>query len=141
MYGSLMAGVQSRVAQTLHQQASLVGRGSIRGDLYDLGQYPGLVLNQQADYTLGHVFKLNKGPELLAFLDDYEGIIPGHPDQSEYYRATAPVLVNEEELTCWMYLYNQPVEGLTRIEGGDYLSYLQHNPVHQAFLQSLRANG
>lgn len=141
VYGSLMSGVQSRVAQTLHQQARLVGQGTIRGYLYDLGQYPGLVLHQQAGCVQGHVFRLHTASGLLAFLDEYEGIIPGHPEQSEYSRAMAPVLVNEEKLTCWMYLYNQSVAGLALIESGDYLSYLQNNPVHQAFLQSLRANG
>jgi gamma-glutamylcyclotransferase (GGCT)/AIG2-like uncharacterized protein YtfP len=141
VYGSLMAGVHSRVAQTFHAQAEWVGSGRVRGLLYDLGEYPGLVLHQEESYVQGQVFRILQTDILLPFLDEYEGLIPEHPAASEYRRELAAVQLSDQFIHCWMYLYNQATGALPLIESGNYLQYLETNPAHQAFLKSLRANG
>lgn len=141
VYGSLMAGVRSRVARTFHAQSELVGAGQIQGILYDLGQYPGLVLSTEERYVQGQVFQILNKDMLLPFLDEYEGLIPEQPELSEYRREIARVKISDQPYHCWMYLYNQPTDDLPPIDSGDYLRYLENNPDHLAFLRSLRANG
>lgn len=141
VYGSLMAGVRSRVAKTFHAQAEWVGVGRVKGRLYDLGEYPGLVLGNDESYVQGQVFRIFNKDILLPFLDEYEGLIPEHPAASEYRRELATVQLADHFINCWMYLYNQAITDLPLIESGNYLQYLEINPAHQAFLKSLRANG
>ncbi|HKK75083.1 MAG TPA: gamma-glutamylcyclotransferase family protein [Saprospiraceae bacterium] len=141
VYGSLMATVRSRVARTFHEQAEFVGAGQIQGILYDLGQYPGLILSAEEHYVQGHVFRLLNKDTLLPFLDEYEGLIPEQPELSEYRREIAQVKISDQPYHCWMYLYNQSTNDLPLIESGNYLHYLENNPTHLTFLRSLRANG
>lgn len=141
VYGSLMAGVRSRVAQTFHAQSEFVSTGQVRGRLYDLGQYPGLVLGRAENYVQGHIFRILNTEVLLPFLDEYEGLLPDDPAASEYRRQAAEVEAAARSYRCWMYLYNQVVDDLRLIESGDYLTYLETSPAHLEFLKSLRANG
>lgn len=53
-------------------------------------------------------------------LDEYEDVLPDSL-KSLYLRRVVPVLTEKNEfLSCWVYLYNQPAEGLPEITSGRF---------------------
>jgi gamma-glutamylcyclotransferase (GGCT)/AIG2-like uncharacterized protein YtfP len=86
-----------------------VGRGTIRGKLYDFGEYPGVVLDEKANERVdGEVFALPRDPDALARLDEYEEYRPHDPERSLFKRLkTTVTLLNGSRESCWVYVYNR----------------------------------
>jgi gamma-glutamylcyclotransferase (GGCT)/AIG2-like uncharacterized protein YtfP len=83
-------------------------RGTIRAHLYNLGAYPGVVLDDTAPEVSGEVF-LVPDDSTLAILDAYEDFRPNDPANSLFLRTKAVVtLDNGSAELCWVYVYNQP---------------------------------
>jgi len=97
-----------------------VGKGTVRGTLYDLGSYPGAVLNERGWGPIsGIVFRLPVGENILGRLDAYEEFDPQSPKRSLFIRRLHPVeLDNGRVLPCWIYEYNGRTEGIAIIESG-----------------------
>ena len=89
----------------------LFGPGTLRATLYDLGDYPGLVIHpNRPNIVHGTIFALPDDPEILSALDRYEDFRPSDPNNSLFVRAIHPVtLPDGATLDCWVYLYNQPL--------------------------------
>ena len=106
--------------------AEFVGAGRFQGCLYNVGSYPAAVYSDDpADTVHGEVYRLRKPAETLTALDRYEGCATDDPTPCEYRRASADVrLATGEVIPAQIYLYQWPVEGLTRIAEGDYLEWL-----------------
>ncbi len=85
-----------------------IGNGTIRGKLYDLGDYPAVVVEQNTRNKVeGSVFALPDDPQTLAKLDEYEEFRPSDPRNSLFVRAKRTVtLANGRRRRCWVYLYN-----------------------------------
>jgi gamma-glutamylcyclotransferase (GGCT)/AIG2-like uncharacterized protein YtfP len=96
-----------------------VGKGSVQGVLYDLGDYPGAVFDtQKRDRIPGRVLRLPEDPEVLRELDEYEGYMPSNPKKSLFVRELRPVkLANGPVLRCWAYAYNRPLRAAPVIPG------------------------
>ena len=90
-----------------------LGPGTIRGRLYDFGDYPGVILDDSSsELVKGQVFGLPPDPDVLARLDEYEEYRPGDPERSLFdRRRTQVTLPNGSRRLCWVYVYNQ---GITR---------------------------
>jgi gamma-glutamylcyclotransferase (GGCT)/AIG2-like uncharacterized protein YtfP len=90
--------------------AHVVGRGSVRGALYDLGEYPGLVDSADDERVPGTVLKLTDAAALTR-LDAHEGVGEGL-----YVRRRMSVrLADGDEIQAWVYLYARPIDGRPRI--------------------------
>jgi gamma-glutamylcyclotransferase (GGCT)/AIG2-like uncharacterized protein YtfP len=138
VYGSLMGGVQSPIAKYLKSNSDFLGEGLVRGQLLDLGYYPGLVAEENSEQMVtGHVFQLRKAQEMLVKLDYYENVGPSFPRPNQYRRSLLPVFLNQEKINCWAYLYNLPIAGIPLIESGNYLEYFKQNEAYQRFVASL----
>jgi gamma-glutamylcyclotransferase (GGCT)/AIG2-like uncharacterized protein YtfP len=98
-----------------------VGKGQVRGRLYDLGEYPGAILDASAATVIsGEVFAL-PGASILATLDSYEGFNPTRPKHSLFLRKRYPVLLSDgRELECWVYVYNRDPGSAPLVADGDY---------------------
>jgi gamma-glutamylcyclotransferase (GGCT)/AIG2-like uncharacterized protein YtfP len=84
---------------------------TVRGHLHDLGEYPGLVLDDSPDAPLvpGDVFLVADG-KTLAAIDEYEGFRAGKPETSIFQRThVAVILPDGGQRTCWVYVYNGEV--------------------------------
>ena len=84
-----------------------VGTTKVRGLLYAVDWYPGLVVTPDAGWVVGELWQLHD-VDVLATLDAYEG--------EEFRRET---------LACcgaWAYLYDGPTEGLVLVASGDWLA-------------------
>src|SRR4030095_528785 len=97
-----------------------VGAASVAGRLYDLGDYPGAVLDPNCDAKIiGEVFELPDDDAALAALDAYEGIDPRDPGDSLFVRREAEItLEGGAKLQCWIYVYNRQVESDRLITSG-----------------------
>ena len=117
-YGTLKQGAQGAPDHLdLASAGSFLGPASIRGDLYHLGDYPGVIRGRGVVH--GTRFRFDD-LSILAVLDDYEGVTP-ELDASLYLRRLTPLIDRNREPTgarAWVYWYNQSVQDRTRIENG-----------------------
>ena len=99
-----------------------VGRGHVRGRLYDLGDYPGAVLDPSAETPVhGRVFALPDDPAVLSALDAYEGFDPADPTRGFFSRTRTRVQLSDgHQIEAWMYAYNRHPRGARLITDGHY---------------------
>ncbi len=123
-YGTLRPGHAPEEVADLVRRFEPVGKGTVRGTLYDLGSYPGAVLDGGSTRRiLGTVFRLPAGNDILPRLDDYEGFDPQAPQRSLFIRRLYPVdLDGGRTLPCWIYEYNGAIESAVIIEGGTHVA-------------------
>ena len=94
----------------LASASTLLGEGTIRGRLLDLGRYPGLI--ESAGRVRGEVYRLDD-PEVLPVLDREEGY--------NFERRRAIVtLANGRRARAWVYRYRGPQNRAVPIPDGDY---------------------
>lgn len=121
-YGTFRVGSGHEMQRWLTAHAALIGEASVRGVLYDLGGYPGLVVETAApDAVRGDVYRLHPETtaETLRQLDAYEGCGPGSPEPHECRRTRIQVrLDGGESVDAWVYVLRD-VRGLERIPSGD----------------------
>lgn len=85
VYGTLLLDIQSSIAFFLKENAHFVGKGSLSGQLFDLGQYPGAVFQKgTAVQIYGHVFELIQPDYSLTILDKYEAVGEQFGQYNEY---------------------------------------------------------
>jgi gamma-glutamylcyclotransferase (GGCT)/AIG2-like uncharacterized protein YtfP len=120
VYGSLLSRVRHPMGMRLRREARLVGEATIEGRLYSLGRYPGLVETAGDPCRVhGEVYDLKRPAPTLAWLDNYEGIVPGKHERSPYERVERPVrLASGARLTAWVFLYRKSVRSRSEVPGG-----------------------
>ena len=124
VYGTLRHDPAHEMFQVLAANAKLIGAATVAGRLYDLGEYPGLVLNPDGtDRVKGELYRLNEATaaNTLSVLDDYEGIGPADPPPHEYRRALVTAyLADGRSMPSWAYILDRPSDALPRIISGDF---------------------
>lgn len=115
VYGTLRRGEVNDINR-LQPAPRYLGAARIRGSLYDLGPYPGVVLGG-AGWVQGEVYALT--PELERQLDLIEEVAP--VPSGEYARRHVAVEVAGQRLPCLVYEIDpQRVQGAPRIASGDW---------------------
>lgn len=124
VYGTLMSTARGDMGHAqrarLDTASRVVGPATIAGYLFDLGDYPGLVLQlplgaaASIGRVSGEVRALDNPDEMLAWLDRYEGIRTDDPTGSEYRREAITVRLEKpadeaRELQAWVYIYQGPL--------------------------------
>jgi len=122
VYGTLLPGLAPDGITPAVEQLRSVGEGTVSGLLYDLGDFPGAVLDSSSERKIaGHVFKLPENVEVLNQLDQYEEFDPGAPDQSLFIRESHTVtLTTGETISCWIYIYNGKADPARILKDGRY---------------------
>ncbi len=122
VYGLLKSMYDNEAARYIRKHCSLIGEGTIPGQLFDLGTYPGVIYDENAKYTVvGEVFKINSDKDaLLKYLDEFEECGPSFNQPNEYRREIIPVNVCRKTYNASTYIYNLNLEGLKVIESGNY---------------------
>ncbi len=122
VYGSLRKDIPSPARAVLDDHAEYIGEALFRGKLYEIDWYPGVIpSDNENDVVHGEVYKMVDRFEVLSKLDRYEGCSPMDPKPHAFIRKQVPVILERDEITAWIYLYDLPVDGLTQIPSGDYL--------------------
>lgn len=109
VYGTLRRGGSNHVRMA---GARFIAAATVRGRLYRIEWYPGLVLDAAAGEVKGELFAVE--PWQMAGLDDYEG--------DEYRRVRTTVATADgAPLTAWVWEWLGPVDEAQRIAGGDWV--------------------
>ncbi|MEK9648253.1 MAG: gamma-glutamylcyclotransferase family protein [Gammaproteobacteria bacterium] len=124
VYGTLRSDAFSAShRQLITTDFSLVSPATMRGKLYAIGDYPGMVEAQEAtDIVTGEVYSFDKGHNTLALIDDYEGCGPKSTKPHLYTRMRKKAHLRDgSSVGAWMYQYNFPVDDSMLIRSGDFL--------------------
>ena len=123
VYGTLL-NADNEFAIYLKNNCSFYANGKFKGRLYDIGEYPGAIAdNQYTGYVYGSIFLMNDAVSALKYLDYYEGFGPEQEQPNLFIREIIEVESGKGLMKCWCYLYNLSVDGLPLIISGDYWSY------------------
>lgn len=83
IYGTLLPETTPDGVADAVESLRFVGKARVRGRLYDLGEYPGAVLDASSRREIiGRVFALPEDEEVLKALDVYEGFNPQDRENS-----------------------------------------------------------
>lgn len=120
LYGSLMRGLGAIEELGLSERVRYVGPCICPGELYDLGDYPGL--RHGGAQVVGELFALLEDGVLEA-LDEFEGYAPNAPRESLYLRERIQ-LIEPRDTEAWTYVYNHVPDASSRIPSGDWRAHL-----------------
>jgi gamma-glutamylcyclotransferase (GGCT)/AIG2-like uncharacterized protein YtfP len=125
VYGTLRPSVKNSRADLFEAVAESLGEARVRGHLYNLGAYPGLVLNEASNvWVVGAIYRLHHPEPTLKILDEYEGATARSDDA--YERALVTVANSEHAtLQAWTYLYRGPLTGAKAMPSGDWADALR----------------
>ena len=128
VYGSLRSGFRNPVYEYLTKYFSLIGEAVVKGQLYDLGEYPAAKGTEEDHFISGELYTINNPQEFswaIGQLDDYEGLNVEEGETALYKREEVIAYRKGEPYTAWIYWYNRDITGKPEIESGDVLEYLQ----------------
>ncbi|HEX3570375.1 MAG TPA: gamma-glutamylcyclotransferase family protein [Acidobacteriaceae bacterium] len=113
VYGTLHPDLAPSEIASVVRTLEFVSPATVRGRLYNLGEYPGLILDDSPDAPLvsGDIFTVPDG-RTLAALDEFEGFRVSNPDTSLFQRThVTATLPDGGHRTCWVYVYNGALGG------------------------------
>jgi gamma-glutamylcyclotransferase (GGCT)/AIG2-like uncharacterized protein YtfP len=114
VYGTLR-GSGARAMSLRFPDSRFIADAKVNGSLYDLGAYPGLLLNESNSLVVGEVYEVDD--EILNRLDDVEA-------SSDYERKQVEVSLGTHSRTCWIYEPNpESCSHRTTIASGDWIEY------------------
>ena len=114
IYGSLRRG-SARSMSVRFPTSRFIADAKINGSLYDLGAYPGLLVNESKSAVTGEVYEVDD--ETLNRLDDFES-------SSDYWRKQIEISLGAQTKMCWTYEPNPESYSLDRlIASGDWIEY------------------
>lgn len=117
VYGTLRRGGSNHFRMS---GADLVAEGRIRGRIYKIAWYPGLVLGDEGE-VIGEVYSVDAGQ--LLELDAFEGLSAGEIEGSEYRRVKAVVYrPGGKTVPAWVWEWIGPFDEKTLIGHGDWLA-------------------
>ena len=114
VYGTLRSGCALSMSARF-PSSKFIADAQVSGRLYDLGQYPGLLLDESDSTVIGEVFEVDD--LTLNKLDDFES-------SSQYVRKPVEISLNNDRTACWVYEPNPEFYSPHRlIESGDWIEY------------------
>jgi gamma-glutamylcyclotransferase (GGCT)/AIG2-like uncharacterized protein YtfP len=114
VYGTLRRG-SARAMSITFPNSRFVADAKVSGSLYDLGAYPGLLLDESNLLVIGEVYEVDN--ETLSKLDDFES-------SSHYWRKQVKISLGATTKKCWIYAPNpEAFSRHTLITSGDWIEY------------------
>jgi len=127
VYGTLRQAFALPVHGSMKRYCRFHGQGSLRGHLYQLDGYPGVIETTRCRCRVqGELYRIIDKDELFLLLDDYEQCSAKYPKPHEYVRKQVDTTARGGAgCRAWVYVYNLAVAGLERIPSGDYVSHMR----------------
>ncbi|MBB6128918.1 gamma-glutamylcyclotransferase family protein [Mucilaginibacter lappiensis] len=120
VYGTLLDSGNSYGAY-LQQHCTLIKKGKFKGKLYDIGEYPGAIVDESTDqYVHGSIYQMDEPEKILNFIDDYEGFGDDQEQPNLFTRELTSIETDMGTVQCWIYLYHLSVANLPQIPSGQY---------------------
>ena len=120
VYGSLKRGQVLYFHEPLMDLRVKVEQGRVRAALlYDLGPFPGIVLQPEGGIVSGEVHSFREPEKAIKILDEIEAY-HGEGDPHNLYRRVRcqAELTDGRMIPCWLYEYVGPLDGAHLIENG-----------------------
>lgn len=115
LYGTLMRSFGRQARLGVARMLRFERRCVIRGLLFDLGPYPGLIAGQgRVEAELYRV----RDSAALKVLDEFEGSAPPFGPRALFVRRRVRLL--EPRVEAWAYFFNRSARGAARIFSGSY---------------------
>lgn len=108
----------ARIVKRLHR----VGAASVRGRLYDFGDFPGAVIDPSSNrFVRGEVVELPDDENILHALDKYEEFDSANPRNSLFVRSKVDIeTADGRVIEGWIYVYNKNPGDAPLIRDGNY---------------------
>ncbi len=118
VYGLLRSDMSAGLQSFVPGKARQLSRASVAGRLYDLGDFPGLVINDDGGVVAGEVWEITDATA-WGTLDPFEDI---KPEGTGLYRreAIAVTLEDGRQVLAQAYLYNRDAHAFTVVTSGDW---------------------
>lgn len=119
VYGTLRSGLQHPAHAFISRYFTLLCAATVKGKLYDLGEYPGAVPSHENEFITGELYQLTNElqfTEAFTQLDNYEGLLAEPP---LFRREQVTVFLSDSIDTAWIYWYNHGLNENVCIESGD----------------------
>ena len=114
VYGTLRRGCAGAMSIRF-PSSQFISDAKVSGSLYDLGAYPGVLLNESNSLVIGEVYEVDD--EILNELDDYEA-------SSHYCRKQVEISLGTHRRMCWIYEPNPEFYSHRKlITSGDWIEY------------------
>ena len=121
VYGTLRFDLASAEVCPLLTGVKRISSATVRGKLYDLGEYPSVLLEAGCGLVVGELLELDEAKTQLRAFDSYEGFDESAISQSLFVRTWCQAaLPDRQSVRAWIYVYNQSLNGARLIESGDY---------------------
>lgn len=119
-----MGDTKNEMSEFLESRARFVSKGFFYGKLFKISWYPGAITSSNKSHKVfGTLFEISDSHTVFSVLDDYEGASIKHGQPSLFKRKRITAYIDKGiTVKTWVYLYNRPVEGLSRISSGDFLN-------------------
>ena len=117
VYGSLRDGNPGAMAIRF-PSSKFIADARVKGGLYDMGAYPGLLLDGSDSLVTGEVYEVDD--ETLNSLDQFEL-------SDDYVRREVEIAQDSERRRCWIYVPDRGAELFSErmlIESGDWIEHL-----------------
>jgi len=112
VYGTLRKDFKHPMAELLYRNAEWIGFGHINAQLFDLGDYPGIILSKNLNNkTFGDLYKLTN-PSFIYELDKYEG--------SQYKKSHTTVFIENKIFDAMVYELIISTKSFPIIKSGNY---------------------
>ena len=107
IYGTLHPARAPAEVAAAARRLKPIGPATIHARLYNLGEYPGAILDASAPPIPGELFTVPDAATLAA-LDAYEDYRPTDPANSLFLRVeTTATTPDGSKHPCWVYVYNR----------------------------------
>ena len=114
VYGTLRGGGAGAMSIRF-PDSKFIAEAKVSGSLYDLGAYPGLLLNESNPTVTGEVYEVDD--ETLKKLDEFEA-------SSRYWRKQVEISLGTHRRECWTYEPDPEFYSLRKlITSGDWIEY------------------
>ncbi|MGH1344116.1 MAG: gamma-glutamylcyclotransferase family protein [Nannocystales bacterium] len=121
VYGSLREGAAHEMYDVLREHGTPAGPARVRGRLYVVDGYPGLVLDQHAGWVVGELWT-SVAAAAWPVLDFYEGCSAEDPAPHEFVRREITVDAAGSSIPTWVYEFARDVSDLQLVPSGDWLA-------------------
>jgi gamma-glutamylcyclotransferase (GGCT)/AIG2-like uncharacterized protein YtfP len=126
VYGTLRKDARGQMLSPLCRGWIFRGYGTVPGELYDFGPYPGAVPSSAPGARiLGEVYELPQPKTMIPPIDRYEGCSEEDERPHEFERDLVDVDMEDGTVArAWIYWYRAAARG-RELESGDYMERLR----------------
>lgn len=124
VYGTLMKKFTGHSPINLEEHGQYICDGYLQGRLYEIDDYPGLVLSSNPkEKVYGEIFLLKDFNASIEKLDEYEDFFPNDLEKSLYIRQIEEIKIEGgTSQKAWVYIFNEDVDEENHIISGNYIN-------------------